>query len=73
MRWAVNSAQLFSFKETHMIDWIKNTYRYYRTITELAHLSDKELYDLGLTRYEIAHVALKQYWKANGIPSQPFR
>lgn len=56
-----------------MIDWIKNTYRYYRTITELAHLSDKELYDLGLTRYEIAHVALKQYWKANGIPSQPFR
>ena len=73
MRWAVRAAQLFSFKETHMIEWIKNTYRYYRTIAELSRLSDKELYDLGLTRYEIAHVALQQYWKSNGIPSQSFR
>jgi uncharacterized protein YjiS (DUF1127 family) len=56
-----------------MINWIKNTYRYYRTIAELSRLSDKELYDLGLTRYDIAHVALQQYWKSNGIPSQSFR
>jgi uncharacterized protein YjiS (DUF1127 family) len=56
-----------------MIKWIKDTYRYYRTIIELSNLSDKELYDLGLTRFEIAHVALKQYWKANGISSQSFR
>ena len=56
-----------------MLDWVKNTYRYYRTIVELANLSDKELHDLGLTRYDIAQVALKQYWKANGIHSQSFR
>ena len=51
-----------------MIDWIKNTYRYYNTIVELSRLSEKELHDLGLTRYEIAHVALHQYWKSNGNP-----
>jgi uncharacterized protein YjiS (DUF1127 family) len=56
-----------------MIDWIKNTYRYYRTIVELSRLSDKELHDLGMTRYDIAQVALQQYWKSNGIPSQSFR
>jgi uncharacterized protein YjiS (DUF1127 family) len=73
MRWAVNSAQLFSFKETHMIAWIKKTYRYYNTIVELSRLSDKELYDLGLTRYEIGQVALKEYWRSNGLASQSFR
>lgn len=56
-----------------MIDWIKNTYRYYKTIIELSRLSDKELHDLGMTRYEITHVALQQYWKSNGIHSQSFR
>ena len=73
MRWAVRAAQLFSFKETNMIDWIRNTYRYYKTIMELSRLSDKELYDLGMTRYEIGQVALKEYWRSNGIPSQSFR
>jgi uncharacterized protein YjiS (DUF1127 family) len=48
-----------------MISWIKNAYRYYITVVELSRLSDKELYDLGLSRYEIAQVALQQYWKAN--------
>lgn len=56
-----------------MINWIKSTYRYYKTIAELSRLSDKELYDLGMTRYEITQVALQQYWKSNGISSQSFR
>jgi uncharacterized protein YjiS (DUF1127 family) len=56
-----------------MIKWIKDTYRYYNTIIELSKLTDKELNHLGLTRFDIAQVALKEYWRSNGIPSQSFR
>ena len=50
---------------THFIgeirDWIKDTARYYNTIIELSRLSDKELNDLGMTRFEIAHIAGQQF------------
>ena len=42
--------------------WVKDTSRYYNTILELSRLSDKELSDLGLSRFEIAHIAGKQYF-----------
>ena len=36
---------------------IKDSIRYYNTILELNALTNKELYDLGLTRHEIVLVA----------------
>jgi len=65
MRWAASVAQLFSFKETHMIDWVTRTYRYYHTIIELMKLSDEELNDLGLSREEIVFVAYKTHLVQN--------
>ena len=56
-----------------MIKWIKDTYRYYNTIIELSRLSDRELEHLGMTRFDIAQVALKEYWRSNAIHSQSFR
>lgn len=43
------------------LDNIKNTVRYYNTIHELSRLSDRELEDLGLTRYEICLVSYKAH------------
>lgn len=38
---------------------ISDTLRYYRTVAELSRLSNKELEDLGLHRYEIVLAAAK--------------
>ena len=45
----------------HFLDGVKDTVRYYNTIRELSRLSDKELGDLGLTRYEICLVTYRTY------------
>ena len=42
---------------TKTYEIIRDTFRYYKTIQELSQLSDKELYDLGLTRQEIVLAA----------------
>ena len=38
------------------LDNISNTIRYYNAINELYSLTDRELHDLGLNRYEIPYV-----------------
>jgi uncharacterized protein YjiS (DUF1127 family) len=36
---------------------IRNYVRYRETVSELSRLTDRELDDLGISRYEIEHVA----------------
>jgi hypothetical protein len=55
----------FLFKETHMLDWFTQTYRYYNTIIELMKLSDDELEQLGMYREEIVYVAYKTHLVSN--------
>jgi len=43
-----------------MFEGVKNWFRYYNTIIELIKLSDKELTDLGLTRFEIPYIAMNR-------------
>ena len=40
---------------------IKDWFRYYETIRELSHLSDRELKDIGMTRGEIVYEAYSQW------------
>jgi uncharacterized protein YjiS (DUF1127 family) len=42
-----------------MLEQLAQAYRYYKTIYELARLSDNDLQDLGLSRAEIVFVAYK--------------
>jgi uncharacterized protein YjiS (DUF1127 family) len=65
---SVTAALTISRKENIMVsavinflDGVKNTVRYYNTIHELSRLSDRELGDLGLTRYEICLVSYRTY------------
>jgi uncharacterized protein YjiS (DUF1127 family) len=43
------------------VKYIKDWFRYYETIRELSQLSDRELKDLGLQRYDIVQEAYNQW------------
>jgi uncharacterized protein YjiS (DUF1127 family) len=42
-----------------MLEWYKRTRRYYAVIVELNNLSDRELADIGINRYEIHYLAVQ--------------
>lgn len=42
-----------------MLEQLSQAYRYYKTIFELARLSDMELEQLGMSRAEIVFIAYK--------------
>lgn len=44
-------------------DFFKSQARYYRIMSELSSLTDRELSDIGLNRYEISHVAMSSACK----------
>jgi uncharacterized protein YjiS (DUF1127 family) len=56
-----------------MLESFFHSLRYYNTIIELAKLTDDDLKHLNLSRSDIIHTALKQYWKANGSSSQALK
>lgn len=45
----------------YVSSWVKNNIRYYNTVRELSQLTDRELLDLGMNRYDIIRVAGQQY------------
>jgi uncharacterized protein YjiS (DUF1127 family) len=49
--------QVLSMFVTHILSQVRAYLRYRETLRELSHLSDRELNDLGLSRFEIAAVA----------------
>lgn len=44
---------------SYISDYFKSCSRYYRALTELSSLTDRELADIGLTRSDIHFVALR--------------
>ena len=42
-----------------LYEWFKRTQRYYKVINELSNLSDRELADIGVTRYDIHYLAVQ--------------
>lgn len=40
-----------------LLEWFKRTRRYYTVVNELSRLSDRELSDIGITRYDIHYLA----------------
>ena len=40
-----------------LLEWFNRTRRYYTVINELSRLSDRELADIGINRYEIHYLA----------------
>ncbi len=42
---------------THILSSIRAYRRYRETVRELSHLSDRELNDLGIVRYDIPSIA----------------
>lgn len=42
-----------------MLEWFKRTRRYYTVVNELQNLSDRELADIGINRYEIHYLAIQ--------------
>jgi uncharacterized protein YjiS (DUF1127 family) len=58
----INSAPRAARKEkTMIVSWIlskvRNYFQYRETVAELSRLTDRELEDLGISRYEIESVA----------------
>jgi uncharacterized protein YjiS (DUF1127 family) len=46
--------------------------RYHRILRELSNLTDRELSDIGLNRYEIAQIAAEEsakHWYSKALPS----
>ena len=46
----------------YILDTFKRSLRYQRTIAELNNLSDRDLRDLGINRYDIEYVARKSVY-----------
>jgi hypothetical protein len=42
-----------------LLEWFKRTRRYYTVVNELSNLSDRELTDIGITRYDIHYLAME--------------
>jgi len=42
-----------------MLEWFKRTSRYYTVVNELNSLTDRELADIGINRYEIHYLAIQ--------------
>ena len=42
-----------------LLEWFKRTRRYYAVVNELYNLSDRELADIGINRYEIHYLAVQ--------------
>ena len=42
-----------------MLEWFKRTRRYYTVVNELNSLTDRELADIGINRYEIHYFAVQ--------------
>jgi uncharacterized protein YjiS (DUF1127 family) len=42
-----------------MLEWFKRTRRYYTVVNELNSLTDRELADIGINRYEIHYLAIQ--------------
>lgn len=40
-----------------LLEWFKRTRRYYTVVNELNNLTDRELADIGINRYEIHYLA----------------
>ena len=47
-----------------LYEWYKRTRRYYTVINELNSLSDRELADIGINRYEIHYIATQMICKS---------
>ena len=45
---------------TYILSKIRSYFRYRETLSELSQLSDRELNDLGISRFEIDAIARKQ-------------
>jgi len=54
-----NRCPAFIFLGATMLERVSQAYQYYKTIFELARLSDQDLEQLGLSRSEIVFVAYK--------------
>ena len=42
-----------------LAEWFKRTRRYYTVMNELNNLTDRELADIGINRYEIHYLAVQ--------------
>jgi uncharacterized protein YjiS (DUF1127 family) len=42
-----------------LVEWYKRTRRYYAVVNELSRLTDRELADMGLNRYDIHYLAVE--------------
>ena len=46
-----------------LVEWYKRTRRYYSVVNELSRLTDRELADMGLNRYDIHFIAVEMSLK----------
>ena len=46
-----------------LAEWYKRTRRYYAVVNELSRLTDRELADMGLNRYDIHFIAVEMSLK----------
>ena len=46
-----------------LVEWYKRTCRYYSVVNELSRLTDRELADMGLNRYDIHFIAVEMSLK----------
>jgi len=59
MKLGSNRCPAFIFLGGTMLEQLSKAYNYYKTIFELASLSDSDLHELGLSRAEIVFVAYR--------------
>jgi uncharacterized protein YjiS (DUF1127 family) len=59
MKRAGKLARFYLLQETRMLEWYKRTCRYYAVVNELNSLTDRELADIGINRYEIHYLAVQ--------------
>ena len=46
-----------------LLEWFKRTRRYYTVVNELSNLTDRELADIGINRYDIHFIAVEMSLK----------
>ncbi|OEJ66908.1 DUF1127 domain-containing protein [Magnetovibrio blakemorei] len=54
--------QLFGTRVAALVDWVKRAYDVYRQRRHLAHLSARELSDLGITRAQAQFESARPFW-----------
>jgi len=47
----------FALRAARASQWVKNTFRFRKEMGDLNRLSDRELRDMGLSRYDVAVMA----------------